>query len=101
MTKSNEIVHVIKPWSGGLNDYSLYITIPSKIVKKLKITEKDSLFIGIKDDSAITISKTNKIRTTTIQKKELNEEHDNTKTQKMMLNLLTHLMVRIFKQQTP
>ena len=69
MTKSDEKITMIKPWSGGLNDYSLYITIPSEIVKKLKIIEDDPLFVRIKDDSTIIISKTNKIRNNTIQNK--------------------------------
>ena len=80
MTKPNEKITVIKPWYSGLNDYSLYITIPSKIVKKLKITEDDPLFVRIKDDSTITISKTNKIRTTQQKKKESDEkEHYDTR----------------------
>ena len=57
MRKDDETVAIIKPWSGGLNQYSLYITIPSKIVKRLGITENSTLSIGITDDSIMTITK--------------------------------------------
>jgi len=57
MRKDDETVAIIKPWSGGLNQYSLYITIPSKIVKRLGITENSILSIGITDDSIMTITK--------------------------------------------
>ena len=57
MRKDEETVAIIKPWSGGLNQYSLYITIPSRIVKRLGITENSILSIGITDDSIMTITK--------------------------------------------
>ena len=59
MKKNDETVAIIKPWSGGLNQYSLYITIPSRIVKRLGITEDTTLSMGIADESIITITKTN------------------------------------------
>lgn len=58
MRENNEHVAIIKPWSGGFNQYSLYITIPSRIVKKIGITKDSVLSVGIADDSIITITKT-------------------------------------------
>jgi len=58
MRKNDEHVAVIKPWSGGFNQYSLYSTIPSRIVKKIGITKDSVLSVGIADDSIITITKT-------------------------------------------
>ena len=56
--KDNEIVATIKPWLGGFNQYSLYITIPSKIVKKLGITQDSILYVSTVDDDSIIIKKT-------------------------------------------
>jgi len=63
MRKDDETVAIIKPWSGGLNQYSLYITIPSRIVKRLEITENSILSIGIIDESIMTITKTTNEKT--------------------------------------
>ena len=54
--KKIETIAIIRPWLGGNNQYSLYITIPSKIVKKLNITEDTMLEIGLLEDQTITIS---------------------------------------------
>jgi len=72
MRENEEAVAIIKPWSGGLNQYSLYITIPSRIVKRLGITENSTLSIGIIDESIITIRKTTNEKT----KSKLNKTQD-------------------------
>ena len=54
--KKIETIAIIRPWLGGNNQYSLYITIPSKIVKRLNITEDTMLEIGLLEDHTITIS---------------------------------------------
>ena len=54
--KKIETIAIIRPWLGGNNQYSLYVTIPSKIVKRLNITEDTMLEIGLLDDQTITIS---------------------------------------------
>ena len=53
--KKIETIAIIRPWLCGNNQYSLYVTIPSKIVKRLNITEDTMLEIGL-DDQTITIS---------------------------------------------
>jgi bifunctional DNA-binding transcriptional regulator/antitoxin component of YhaV-PrlF toxin-antitoxin module len=50
-------VSIIRPWKGGLNNYSLYFTIPAEIVKKLGISEDTHLTIKIQDESKIIITK--------------------------------------------
>lgn len=46
--KKTETIAIIRPWLGGNNQYSLYITIPSKIVKMMNLSEvnrtKEGLF---------------------------------------------------------
>lgn len=54
--KKTETIAIIRPWLGGNNQYSLYVTIPSKIVKRLNITEDTMLEIGLLEDHTITIS---------------------------------------------
>ena len=54
--KKIETIAIIRPWLGGNNQYSLYVTIPSKIVKRLSITEDTMLEIGLLEDHTITIS---------------------------------------------
>ena len=54
--KKTETIAIIRPWLGGNNQYSLYVTIPSKIVKKLNITEDTMLEIRLLEDQTITIS---------------------------------------------
>lgn len=48
---------IIRPWKGGLNDYSLYFTIPAEIVRTMGITEDTHLTIKIQDENKITITK--------------------------------------------
>ena len=55
--KTAETIAIIRPWSGGNNQYSLYITIPSKIVKLMDISKDTILEVGILKDQTITISK--------------------------------------------
>ena len=55
--KKTETIAIIRPWLGGNNQYSLYVTIPSKIVKRLNITEDTVLEIGLLEEQTITISK--------------------------------------------
>ncbi|MDH3339991.1 MAG: hypothetical protein OEL84_01755 [Nitrosopumilus sp.] len=55
--KKTETIAIIRPWLGGNNQYSLYVTIPSKIVKRLNITEDTMLKIRLLEDQTITISK--------------------------------------------
>ena len=55
--KKAETIAIIRPWSGGNNQYSLYITIPSKIVKLMDISKDTMLDVGILKDQTITISK--------------------------------------------
>ena len=57
--KKTETIAIIRPWLGGNNQYSLYVTIPSKIVKRLNITEDTMLEIRLLDDQTITISEYN------------------------------------------
>lgn len=54
--KKIETIAIIRPWLGGNNQYSLYVTIPSTIVKRLNITEDTMLEVGLLDDQTITIS---------------------------------------------
>ncbi len=54
--KKTETIVIIIPWLVGNNQYSLYVTIPSKIVKRLNITEDTMLEIRLLDDQTITIS---------------------------------------------
>ena len=54
--KKIETIAIIRPWLGGNNQYSLYVTIPSTIVKRLNITEDMMLEVGLLDDQTITIS---------------------------------------------
>ena len=54
--KKTETIAIIRPWLGGNNQYSLYVTIPSKIVKRLNITEDTMLEIRLLEDQTITIS---------------------------------------------
>ena len=42
---------------GGFNQYSLYVTIPSEMVKKLGITKNSLLVIDVVDDAIITVRK--------------------------------------------
>jgi len=55
--KKIETIAIIRPWLGGNNQYSLYVTIPSKIVKRLDITEDTMLEVGLLEDQTITISR--------------------------------------------
>jgi len=55
--KKIETIAIIRPWLGGNNQYSLYITIPSKIVKQLEITEDMMLEVRLLEDQTIVISK--------------------------------------------
>jgi len=55
--KKTETVAIIRPWLGGNSQYSLYITIPSKIVKLMDISKDTMLEVGILKDQTITISK--------------------------------------------
>jgi len=54
--KKIETIAIIRPWLGGNNQYSLYVTIPSTIVKRLNLTEDTMLEVGLLDDQTITIS---------------------------------------------
>lgn len=62
MRKNNEstIRAIKRPWIGGRNQSSLYMTIPSEMVKKLGITQDSLLFIDVIDDSIITVKKIDK-----------------------------------------
>lgn len=55
--KKTKTISIIRPWLGGNNRYSLYITIPSKIVKLMDISKDTMLEVRILEDQTITISK--------------------------------------------
>ena len=56
--QANPFLSIKKPWVGG-NGETVYLGIPSDIVKQLQISENTHLMIDLVDDSVIVIKKHN------------------------------------------
>ena len=54
--QTNPFLSIKKPWVGG-NGETVYLGIPSNIVKQLHISENTHLMIDLVDDSVIVIKK--------------------------------------------
>jgi len=85
MRKNNEFTTRVikKPWTGGANRYSFYVTIPSEMVKKLRMTQDTLLSIEVIDDSIITIKKLDNKAGLTKREKEKIQNHFNNNKQEV------------------
>lgn len=57
-SQTSTFLSIKKPWIGG-NGETVYLGIPSNIVKQLQISENTHLMIDLVDDSVIVIKKHN------------------------------------------
>ena len=91
-SQANPFLSIKKPWVGG-NGNTLYLGIPSNIVKQLQISENSHLMIDLVDDSVIVIKKLNpqftKSEKDRIQNPTDNSKHESSNTDKLIPEEIT------------
>ena len=82
---------IIRPWKGGLNDYSLHFTIPAEIVKTMGITEDTHLTIKIQGLNDVVTKQIKVICEFVVKRKSLHQDSfEKLLTVSNVTNLLCH-----------